>query len=169
MSSRGILTGVIDGDGTASFRGGDPTTRAMFVTMLSRLELEPKADDQLSFSDVDQDSWYANAAAWGLQEEIVEGVGGGRYFGGEDVVTREQMAVFLMRYAQWLGIDTSARSELTFSDASSISSWARDAASWASAEGYLRGHGSGAFAPQDGASRAEASAVLMRFINGMHA
>lgn len=168
VSSRDILTGLINQDGTASFGGGEPTTRAMFVTMLSRLELEPVADDGLSFPDVDPNAWYANAAAWGSQEGIVEGFGDGESFGGEEVVTREQMAVFLMRYAQWLGVDTSARANLTFPDSASISPWAKEAVSWATAEGYLRGHDSGMFAPQDGASRAEASAVLMRFINGMY-
>ena len=46
---------------------------------------------------------------------IVKGYNDEPVFGGDDAVTREQIAVFAMRYAQWLGLDTSARADLPIS------------------------------------------------------
>lgn len=170
VSSRGILTGFVDSLGNVRFGGSEPTSRAMFVTMLARLEGEPKAKGSVSFADVPSDVWYANTVTWGVEQKLVSGYGDGGCFGGEDAVSREQMAVFLMRYADWLGHDISARASLDFSDADEISPWARDAVSWAVAEGYLAGYGSGSgeFGPLNNASRAEAAAVVMRFVNKLY-
>ena len=89
--------------------------------------------------------------------------------GGADV-TREQVAVFLMRYADHLGMDVSARSEIDFPDAGEVSDFARDAMSWAVVEGLFSGDDvTGELNPTDGAARAEVATVLMRFINLMYA
>lgn len=96
-----------------------PASRAMVAAMLHNLELVPEASSPEGFEDVDASDWYAAAAAWGASEGIVEGHGDGSRFGGEEPVTREQLAVFLMRYAAWLGMDTSARAEPAFPDAGS--------------------------------------------------
>ena len=169
VASRGILTGVVTEEGTTEFRGGEGTDRAMFVTMLHRLELEPEAGSAASFPDVSGDEWFAAPAAWGDGSGIVTGYEDGTgAFGGADPVTREQMAVFMFRYAQWLGLDTSARATLDFPDAGNVSDWAREAMSWAVAEGLFTGDGAtGALRPTDGASRAEAAAVVMRLVNGV--
>lgn len=168
--ARGILTGLPQADGTFRFEGDMGTTRAMFVTMLHRLESEPEADSA-NFADMDGFEWFARAAAWGSKAGVVNGYGDGSVFGGDDAVTREQMAVFMMRYAQSLGLDTSARADLSgFSDADEVSAYAADAMGWAVAEGLLRGHADGSrrLAPLDGASRAETSTVIMRLVNGMY-
>ncbi|MDO5043315.1 MAG: S-layer homology domain-containing protein [Slackia sp.] len=169
VGARGILTGVPQGDGTLLFDGGAPTTRAMFVTMLHRAESKPLAPEA-GFEDVDGE-WFAAAAAWGEATGVVNGYGDGSVFGGNDPVTREQMAVFAMRYAQHLGLDTSARADLSgFADGAQASDYAAEALSWAVAEGVINGHadGSGRLDPRGGATRAETAAVVMRFINGMY-
>lgn len=170
VGARGILTGMPQADGTLLFDGGAATTRAMFVTMLHRLESEPAASGE-GFGDVDGSDWFAGAAAWGGASGVVNGYGDGSEFGGDDPVTREQMAVFAMRYAAWLGLDTSARADLSaFADGAQASGYAAEALSWAVAEGVLRGHadGSGRLDPQGGATRAEASAVVMRLVGAMY-
>lgn len=168
-SSRGILTGALLPDGTSEFQGGAPTTRAMFVTMLSRMEMEPDpAADAPSFPDVPGGAWYEDTASWAAGEGLLCGYADG-VFGGEDGVTREQMAVFLMRYASWLGLDTSARAGSAAPDFSEVSGWAAEAVSWAVAEGYILGDGgTGAIRPGEGATRAEAAAVVMRFVNSLY-
>ncbi len=166
VSARGILTGMPQDDGTLAFDGDTDSTRAMFVTMLYRAESTPEVADA-GFEDA-SGMWYETAASWGASSGIVVGYSG-LTFGGDDTVTREQMAMFLMRYADSLGLDTSARADLSeFSDADETSSWASEAMSWAVAEGLFVGY-DGQLAPGDGATRAEASAVIMRFINGMYA
>ena len=166
VSARGILTGVPQADGALRFEGDAATTRAMFVTMLHRAESCPDAPDA-GFADA-AGLWFEGAAAWGEATGVVDGYGGSS-FGGDDSVTREQMAVFLMRYAEHLGLDTSARADLSeFPDGSEASPWASQAMSWAVAEGLFSGR-DGLLDPTDGATRAEASAVVMRFINGLYA
>ena len=166
VGARGILTGVPQADGALRFEGGAATTRAMFVTMLHRAESCPDAPDA-GFADA-AGLWFEGAAAWGEATGVVDGYGGSS-FGGDDSVTREQMAVFLMRYAEHLGLDVSARADLSeFPDGSEASPWASQAMSWAVAWGLFSGR-DGQLDPADGATRAEASAVVMRFINAMYA
>lgn len=172
-SSRGILTGVVLPDGSMEFQGDVQTTRGMFVTMLNRMELKPAASDNApSFPDVSEGIWYDETSAWAAEQGILTGYiqpDGTALFGGDNLVTREQIAVFLMRYANWLGLDTSARVKSSAPDAAEVSEWADDAVSWAVAEGYIRGdEATGELRPTEGATRAEAAAIIMRFVNSMY-
>ena len=172
-TARGIVNGVERPDGSRVFDGYGRTSRGMFVAMLHNLELNPEAASEGSLADVPSDAFYADAAAWALEEGILSGVDmpdGSKQFQGEAAVTREQVAVFLMRYADHLGMDVSARAEIDFPDASEVSGFAKDAMSWAVAEGLFTGDDvTGELNPTDGAARAEVATVLMRFINLMYA
>ena len=172
-TARGIVNGVDMPDGTKQFQGYGRTSRGMFVAMLHNLELNPKAASDDSLADVPEGAFYADAAAWALEEGILSGVDmpdGSKQFQGETAVTREQVAVFLMRYAEHLGMDVSERAEIDFPDASEVSSFAKDAMGWAVAEGLFKGDdATGELNPADGAARAEVATVLMRFINMMYA
>ena len=170
-TARGIVNGVALSDGSRVFYGYGKTSRGMFVAMLHNLELNPEAASDESLADVPSDAFYADAAAWALEEGILSGVdmadGSKQFQGGADV-TREQVAVFLMRYAEHLGMDVSKRAEIDFPDAGKVSGFAEDAMSWAVAEGLFTGNDvTGELNPTDGAARAEVAAVLMRFINLM--
>ena len=67
-------------------------------------------------------------------------------------------------------MDVSARAKVDFPDANELSDFAKDAMSWAVAEGLFTGDDTtGELNPTDGAARAEVAAVLMRFINKMYA
>ncbi len=172
-TARGIVNGVERPDGSRAFDGYGRTSRGMFVAMLHNLELNPEAASGDSLADVPEGAFYADAAAWALEEGILSGVDmpdGTKEFQGESDVTREQVAVFLMRYADHLGMDVSERAEIDFPDASEVSSFAKDAMSWAVAEGLFTGDDvTGELNPADGAARAEVATVLMRFINLMYA
>ena len=172
-TARGIVNGVNMPDGSRVFDGYGKTTRGMFVAMLHNLELNPEAAGEDSLADVPSDAFYADAAAWALEEGILSGVDmpdGSKRFQGDAPVTREQVAVFLMRYAEHLGMDVSKRAEIDFPDASEVSGFARDAMSWAVAEDLFKGDdATGELNPTDGAARAEVAAVLMRFISLMYA
>ena len=172
-TARGIVNGVALPDGSRVFDGYGKTSRGMFVAMLHNLELNPEAASEDSLADVPSDAFYAGAAAWGVENGLLFGVDmpdGTKQFQGEADVTREQVAVFLMRYAQHLGMDVSKRADIDFPDASEVSGFARDAMSWAVANGLFTGNDvTGELNPTDGAARAEVAAVLMRFINLMYA
>ena len=172
-TARGIVNGVDMSDGAKQFQGYGRTSRGMFVAMLHNLELNPEAASDASLPDVPEGAFYADAAAWALEEGILSGVDmpdGSKQFLGNADVTREQVAVFLMRYADHLGMDVSKRAEIDFPDANEVSSYAKDAMSWAVANGLFTGDdATGELNPTDGAARAEVATVLMRFINLMYA
>ncbi len=88
------------------------------------------------------------------QAGITTGYGDGR-FGPNDGVTRAQMAAFLVR-ALGLGSGGSAG----FSDTSGH--WAEDAIDRLAAAGITTGYGDGRFGPNDGVTRAQMAAFLVR-------
>lgn len=166
-SSRLLMTGM---GGTAAFAPDDPMSRAMLACVLDRLSYDAVAAGTSSFGDVDDGAWYGNAVAWAAENGIVTGYGDTGSFGPDDLATREQTAVFLMRYAKMRGMDVSARAEgfSAMPGAAGTSDWARDAMSWAVAAGILSGDGeTGDLRPADAASRAEAATMVMRFVDAM--
>lgn len=142
-------------------------TRAMLVTVLWRYEGEPQAGGA-PFTDVRPTDWYAAQIAWAAQNGVVNGVGKGK-FDPEGMVTREQMAAVLYRYAQQKGFDTSARGDLSgFADSGAVSPWATEPMGWAVGSGLIGGSTSGGkllLHPADGATRAEVAAILVRFVD----
>lgn len=138
------------------------TDRAMIVTMLYRMEKEPEATGA-SFADVADGQWYTQAVAWSVAAGIAKGYDNGD-FGPEDKVTREQLALFLLRYAQMRGYDVTGRGALdSFADGDSVSDWALEATQWAVDAGLMKGD-NGKLRPQDTATRAETAALFVRFI-----
>ena len=157
-------TGLMDGVGDNLFAPNSETTRAQLVTILYRLEGEPEVSGTSGFSDVAAGIWYTDAVAWAAENGIVNGVSDTEFAPGDDI-TREQLAAILYRYAAYQGYDVSQRADLSgFGDASSISGYAQEALSWASAQGLVLGFEDGSLRPQGTASRAQIAAVLMRFL-----
>ncbi len=156
----GLMTGVSD----TAFAPEATTTRAMIVSMLARMENVTSAADA-GFTDVAADDWYATAVNWAAANGIVNGISDDT-FAPNDPITREQLAAMLMNYAQYKGLDVSARADLShYSDAENISSWANDVLSWAVAEGLLTGVTDDTIAPQVHATRAQVAAILQRFLS----
>ena len=141
-------------------------TRAMLVTVLWRYAGRPEAGKN-PFADVPAGQWYTEAVTWAAENGVVSGVGNGR-FAPNGNITREQMASILFRYAKLTGLDTSKRGELAgFPDEGQVSSWAREALSWAVGEGIISGTAEGGrtiLKPQGNATRAQVASILMRFI-----
>ncbi|MCL2367334.1 MAG: S-layer homology domain-containing protein [Oscillospiraceae bacterium] len=156
----GIMQGVSDD----MFAPNTPLSRAMIVTMLWRLQGEPVAAGANVFPDVVGGRWYTDAISWAAENGIVQGHANG-LFAPNDDITREQLAAILMRYADWQGMDATATSNLAaFVDSGQVSEWAREAVSWANAEGLITGRTETMLAPRGNATRAEAATILMRFI-----
>ena len=159
--SRGMMAGT----SATAFAPRTPTSRAMVVTILYRLDGSPQAGEA-GFPDVAGNQWYTKAVAWASQNGIVKGYGDGR-FGPQDNITREQMAAILHRYAQYKGLDLSASGDLSgFTDAGKVSGYAVEEMSWAVGAGLITGKDGNRLDPQGQASRSEAAAILMRFCQG---
>lgn len=159
--------GLFSGTSENTFEPETAMTRAMLVTVLWRYEGQPKGYEN-TFVDVNakSGSWYIDAVAWAAANNIVSGVGNGK-FDPEGKITREQMATILFRYANWKGIDTSKRGDLnTFPDGGKTASWAKEAMQWTVAEKIIGGS-DGKLLPQDSATRAQVATILMRFIENI--
>ena len=154
---------MMNGTSKTTFGPNDSTTRGMIVTVLYRLENEPSAA-AASFTDVVSGQYYTDAVAWANANGIVTGYGNGK-FGPNDVVTREQLAAILYRYAQCKKYDVSVGEDtniLSYADAQSVSAYAIPAMQWACGAGIVNG-ANGKLNPQNNATRAEVAAILMRF------
>lgn len=144
----------------ANFRPNSPATRGELVAGLYALAGSP-AVEMSAFPDVAADAAYASAAAWAAENGISLGYEDGR-FGGEDTLTREQLAVMLRRFTEAEGLSFPLMHQLLiFLDEAEISPWAKDAVEWTVRAGILRGDGKN-FRPQNKVLRAETAVFLMR-------
>ncbi|MEQ2456991.1 glycoside hydrolase family 2 TIM barrel-domain containing protein [Flavonifractor hominis] len=141
-----VSEGLFNGTSDTTFSPDASMTRAMFFTVLARLD---------GVDTTGGATWYEKAMTWAVAEGITDGTN------PEATITREQLAVMLYRYA---GSPATEGSLTGFADASSVSAWAQDAMEWAVAEGILTGKDGSALDPQGTASRAEVATMLMRFV-----
>lgn len=135
----GVDTGIFDPDGSL--------TRAMVWTTLARIE---GADTEGG------ETWYAKARDWAMEAGISDGTD------AMGAITREQLVTMLWRSRGEPVVDFL----LTARDADSISSWAYEAMRWAVSEGIIEGDENGFISPAATATRAQAAAIIMRFIEG---
>lgn len=157
MTDLGVMTGVSDNE----FGPYQPVTRATVVTVLWRLFGEPEAVVEEPFPDA-EGTWYEASAAWAKATGLAGGYEDGT-FGGEDYITREQLAVFLCRYALLSGQPIASGALGLFTDADQISDWAADAVRHTVGAGILQGD-EGWFHPQLTANRAALAVTLQRML-----
>lgn len=152
--------GLLDGLGEGRFAPNANLSRAQLAQILFSKEDKPAVNFLMTFSDVDESAWYAEAVRWAASQGIVSGYDDGR-FGPGDSVTREQLALMLWRYA---GSPASDGGALEFSDAEQVSDWALEAMRWAVEQGILSGTGAGQLSPRGQATRAQAAQILKNFL-----
>lgn len=160
VSSQGLLQGT----GASTFAPGQPMTRAMLVTALWREAGSPVVNYAMDFDDVAEGQWYTEAVRWAASEGIVAGTGKG--FSPDAALTRESLAAILFRYA---GGQADGGSLDSYADGAGVSAWAREAMNWAVAQGLITGKSGGRLDPGGTASRAEVSAILMRYVQSAQA
>jgi alpha-tubulin suppressor-like RCC1 family protein len=165
LASKLIVQGISD----TKFSPGGSVKRAEFLTLLVRaLGIRTDADPaDLSFVDVPSSAWYAPEVAAGVKAGLAKGLDAD-HFDPNGTVTREQMAVMLdnaLALAEGRNSESAAVSgPVDFVDANRISSWARAAIERIAEEGIVQGTADGRFEPQANATRAEAAAMLKRFL-----
>ena len=156
--------GLMNGTDETHFAPDKPLTRAMLVTVLYRLEGEPRVSGITSFGDLEAGQYYLDAVCWAQINGIANGISDTE-FAPNDNITREQIAAIMFRYAQYKGMDTVTSEEnLHFADRSEISEYAVSAMNWAVGTGLMNGKSTTTINPKDNATRAEIAAILHRFI-----
>ena len=110
----------------------------------------------MTFTDVPDTAYYAEAVNWAVAKKITEGVGN-KLFGSNDPCTRAQIVTFLWRAAGSPGPKTMS----DFSDVPADSYYAK-AVAWAVENGITGGTGDGKFSPDATCTRAQAVTFLYR-------
>ena len=162
-----VASGLMSGVGGNLFAPKMTTTRAQIVQILYNLEGEPKVSGTMPFTDLTQ-NWYKDAVLWAYQTGVVSGTSA-TTFAPDLPVTREQIAVILMGYAEkvlgvtrtWTPADLSV-----YPDAGSVSDWAKDALADAVTLGLISGasnDGQTLLEPQGSATREQVATILMEF------
>ena len=156
--------GFFDGTSATTFEPEGSMTRAMFVTVLGRMAGVKAADyaGATDFTDVAEGTWYAPFVKWAARYGITTGTGNGK-FSPDGRITREEMAVFFVRYFETFDAMPKADTTVTTkpADLDEVSSWAQDAVLKLWALGLLNGDGK-SFAPKDKATRAQTAALCER-------
>ncbi len=154
-----LMKGVTD----TAFSPSTPVTRAMFVTVLHRMEGEPEAQGN-TFKDVPEGSYYEKAVAWASENGIVNGVSADM-FAPDNNITREQMAAIIYRYAAYKKADLSVGENtniLSYDDFNDISEYAIPAFQYMAGEGIMKGETDTTLNPKNLSTRAQAATVFMR-------
>lgn len=156
---RELMNGV-----SATLFAPDATmTRAMFVTILGRVEgVDPmRWSSAVSFADVEQGSWYAPYASWAKSTGLI--VGRDEHtFAPADPITRQELAVLLRRYMVWRSLSLEGQESHPFTDAAAVAPWAAQAVDEVSRAGMLIGYPDGSFGPQQPLTRAQSATLLRR-------
>ena len=157
---------IIMGTTNETFSPNTNVTRGNLVTILWRMEGNPKSSGDISFPDVKETDYYYEAVKWAEKTGVVHGYDTGK-FGPNNNISREQLATILNNYAKYKKKDTKAQADLTkYADNKKISSYAREGIAWAVAKKVMSGKVNGTIIdPQGMASRAEAAAMIQNYCN----
>ncbi len=168
-----VANGLILGYGnTHTFAPAVNMSRAEFVTLLYRYDTQCNGGETVSAADcpfTDVTGWQVEGVTWAAAAKITTGVSATE-FNPTGLVTRQEAATFLYRYARWKGYEAKAAVDLTEkfpADGSTVSNWAVSAMSWAAAEdvAIFAGDENGRLAPA-GSVRRDVAAKLVCQLDG---
>lgn len=111
----------------------------------------------ISFDDVRDTDWFAEAVGYMASRGLMNGVGGGR-FDPNGELTRAMPAVILFRNEG----EPETTGAAVFSDVRR-GDWHEGAVAWASATGVIQGYGDGLFGAGDPVSREQLAVMLYRY------
>lgn len=162
-----VKKGLMVGTSGTTFEPNTKTTRAMFVTILWRLQGQEKpAMESSPFTDVaDKNAWYYDAVLWAYGNDIAKGMSSDR-FAPTGTLSRQEMVTILHRFAQKYNsklTEAGAINGAQFSDWSSTSSWAKESMEWAYANKLVGGTSDTTLSPNGNATRAQLAEILMRY------
>ena len=154
-----IMNGVSD----TKFAPETSMTRAMFVTVLYRLEGSPDVTGMATppFTDIGAKNfdWAYNAIVWAYNTGVTKGTSATTFAPGV-AISRQEIVTMFYRYAGSPAVSGSP----IFGDSSAISSWARNAVQWAKSFGVVNGYPNGNFGPVDATTRGQMAAMIHRYM-----
>ena len=153
MSSKKLVSGYSDG----TFKPDKDITRAEFIKIIVEAFGLLDENAKVDFYDMDESAWYYKYVASAVKAGVVTGYEN-NCIGGNDRLTRENMAVIIYRAAKnkLSGKEMAA----VFSDSDKISDYAKEAVSSLCVDGIMNGMGNNTFNPKGNATRAMVVKVI---------
>ncbi len=161
--------GLFSGIEKTTFSPNGKMTRAMFVTVLGRLDGAVVNNNTTTrFTDVAKQQYYTGYVKWASDNNLVSGVTDAEFSPNANI-TREQICAIMVRYSTYAKITLQKKNAaIKFKDANKISSYAQSAVTDCQRAGLVTGNkvsGGYAFRPKGNATRAEVATILMNFAN----
>ena len=151
--------GVVNGKSATEFAPDESIRRGDFAVLLAKAG-GLRADNEYDFKDVDKSSYFYISIAALYENEIMQGYDG--YMRPNDPITREEAAAIAVRYIEKLELNFAGGTQVSFSDADSISEWAADKVDSAAQMNVMIGDSEGRFNPQSALTRAECAVIVYR-------
>lgn len=155
-----LQNGLMNGVTATTFEPDTKMTRAMFVTVLYRMEGSPDVSGKTEpFTDVPDDYWCRDAIIWAYNEGITTGVTA-TSFAPKTSISRGQLVTMLYRYE---GSPEVSGDIGVFTDAGTIAAPFVNAVIWANANAIVQGYNDGSFRPTRTADRATMAVIIARY------
>lgn len=155
--------GILSGSGNGTFSPMRPVTRNEFVKMIvSAFNVEAEGED-VSFEDIDDNSWSAKYIKAAVNAGIISGIDE-NYFGDGMNITRQDVAVISDRFMMYKGMELQS-SSLKFADSGEISEYALMPVAKMCYSGIMNGVDETTFAPKGITTRAQAAVVVYNLMN----
>ena len=152
--------GLLEGTSPTTMEPNATLIRAQLAQILYNIEDKPAVTGEMVFEDVPASEWFYSPVLWANQNDIINGTSP-ITFEPLEAITRQDLALMLYRYAG----EPKVTGDLDgFTDADKVGDWAEEAMAWAVAEGIVQGDTPTTLNPTGTATRAEAAAMLQRFL-----
>lgn len=152
--------GLLEGTSATTMEPNATLIRAQLAQILYNIEDKPAVTGEMIFEDVPASEWFYSPVLWANQNDIINGTSA-TTFEPLEAITRQDLALMLYRYAG----EPAVTGDLDgFTDADQVGDWAEEAMAWAVAEGIVQGDTPTTLNPTGTATRAEAAAMLQRFL-----
>ncbi|WP_199624360.1 S-layer homology domain-containing protein [Paenibacillus alkalitolerans] len=166
---------IVEGVTPLRFEPNRDITRAEFAALLVRalgIKIEAGSSADSKFSDVAGDAWYRDIVSAAVDAELIHGYPDGT-FGPNKTITRAEMAAMMSRALAFAGgsgtsVEAETVNELLskFRDRSQLR-WAEKDFAIVIRAGIVQGMTETTLAPRSNATRAQAAAMLHRFLDSV--
>ena len=160
---------VIEGHSTTKFNPQASITRGEFATYIAKgLGLSTNKAGAKKFKDVNSDTVMGGYIGAAVEAGIVSGVSS-TSFAPNSYITRQDMALMMIRAASYGGISTTLSSSVDsilngYSDKSQLSAYAKPGVATAINLGIISGTTTTKLSPKQNATRAEGTIMIMRLL-----
>ena len=155
-----VKQGLMNGVEPYYFAPESATTRAALVTILYRMDGSPRVTKKAPWQDVGVGEWYSSAVAWAADKGIVTGKSD-TLFGPSDILTRQQAATMVKRYADYAKLKGKSGGSLDdYKDAAKVAEYAAEPMAWCVQNGMLKSVGEGRIAPEEAALRGQVAVMI---------